>query len=101
MNPLKPLMNGCSFQYWKPMGPCCSGTPPAVITFIRFSNKINTSHGLILPIKATIAISIQLNFIVDATTSTSAKNFTTQILTKIMTTQKMVIHAALGTSSVQ
>lgn len=44
---------------------------------------------------------IQPNLILDATTSTSPKNLTAQALMKMMTTQKMLIHAAVGTASVQ
>jgi hypothetical protein len=48
-----------------------------------------------------MAMNIQPNLTVDENTSTSAKNLTAQTLIKMMTTQKMVINAALGTSSVQ
>jgi hypothetical protein len=48
-----------------------------------------------------MAMNIQPNLTVEEITSTSAKNVTAQTLIKMMTTQKMVIHAALGTSPVQ
>lgn len=53
------------------------------------------------PIKEMMTTKIQENFIVEETTSTSPKNLTAQTLMKIMTTQKILIHAAVGTLSVQ
>lgn len=48
-----------------------------------------------------MTIMIQENLIDEAATSTSPKNLTAQTLIKMMTTQKILIHAAVGTLSVQ
>jgi hypothetical protein len=44
---------------------------------------------------------IHENLIVDETTSTSPKNLTAQTLMRMITSQKIVIQAAVGTESVQ
>lgn len=52
-------------------------------------------------IKEKMTTKIHPNLIVEHMTSTSPKIFTPNTLTAIITTQKMVIHAAIGTLSVQ
>ena len=53
------------------------------------------------PIKEIMTMIIHPNLMEDETTSTSPKNLTAQTLMRMITTQKMVIQAAVGTLSVQ
>lgn len=48
-----------------------------------------------------ITTKIHENLMVEETTSTSPKNLTAHALMKMITNQKMLIHAAVGTASVQ
>lgn len=54
-----------------------------------------------VPVMEKMMTMIQLNFMVEQMTSTSPKMLTPKTLTSTMTTQKMEIHAAEGTLSVQ
>lgn len=82
--PLKPFVNPpVEFQYRNPIGPP-TGAPPAEIT-----------------IMVIITTKIQPNLMLAKTTSTSANQLTATTLIATMTRKKMVIHAAVGTESVQ
>lgn len=81
--PLKPLMKGVEFQYLKPIADAL-GAPPSGMTM---QERITTK--------------IQPNLIIEQMTSISPKTVTAPILMQMMTIQKIVIQAAVGTEFVQ
>lgn len=83
-NPLKPFVNPpVVFQYLNPIGPPL-GAPPAEMTIILM-----------------MTTKIQPNLMLAKTTSTSANQLTATTFIATMTRKKIVIHAAVGTLSVQ